>query len=77
MLTHQRLVQTLFGAAILAVLTMAVPSDGFGQANAMTAPPAENFKKVSTLVELPDFIPGLGTLYVGSGHASRRPIPGL
>jgi hypothetical protein len=26
--------------------------------------PPDNFKKVSTLVPLPDFIPGLGTLYV-------------
>jgi hypothetical protein len=28
-----------------------------------TAPPS-NYKKVSTLVSLPDFLPGLGTLYV-------------
>jgi hypothetical protein len=28
------------------------------------APPAGNYKKVSTLVALPDFVPGLGTLYV-------------
>jgi hypothetical protein len=28
-----------------------------------TAPPS-NYKKVSTLVSLPDFVPGLGTLYV-------------
>lgn len=28
------------------------------------APPPEPYKKVSTLVKLPDFIPGLGTLYV-------------
>ena len=29
-----------------------------------TAPPGENYKKVSDLVKLPDFLPGLGTLYV-------------
>jgi len=29
-----------------------------------TAPPSSNYKKVSTLVALPDFLPGLGTLYV-------------
>src|ERR1043166_6640712 len=29
-----------------------------------TAPPGGNYKKVSTLVALPDFVPGLGTLYV-------------
>jgi hypothetical protein len=28
------------------------------------APPGEPYKKVSTLVGLPDFMPGLGTLYV-------------
>lgn len=28
------------------------------------APPAGAYKKVSTLVALPDFVPGLGTLYV-------------
>lgn len=29
-----------------------------------TAPPGGEYKKVSTLVSLPDFIPGMGTLYV-------------
>ena len=29
-----------------------------------TAPPGGEYKKVSTLVSLPDFVPGLGTLYV-------------
>lgn len=28
------------------------------------APPGGDYKKVSTLVPLPDFIPGMGTLYV-------------
>jgi hypothetical protein len=31
---------------------------------AQQSTPPDNFKKVSTLVPLPDFIPGLGTLYV-------------
>ena len=30
----------------------------------MTAPPTGDYKKVSGLVALPDFIPGMGTLYV-------------
>jgi hypothetical protein len=30
----------------------------------VTAPPGGDYKKVSALVELPDFLPGLGTLYV-------------
>jgi hypothetical protein len=29
-----------------------------------TAPPGGDYKKVSSLVALPDFLPGLGTLYV-------------
>jgi hypothetical protein len=29
-----------------------------------TAPPGGAYRKVSTLVKLPDFLPGLGTLYV-------------
>lgn len=30
----------------------------------MMAPPPDNYKKVSSLVSLPDYLPGLGTLYV-------------
>ena len=29
-----------------------------------TAPPGGEYKKVSSLVKLPDFLPGIGTLYV-------------
>lgn len=36
-----------------------------GNANAQRkAPPGGEYKKVSELVKLPDFVPGLGTLYV-------------
>jgi hypothetical protein len=39
---------------------------GVGGATAQQmAPPGDQYKKVSTLVALPDFVPGLGTLYVG------------
>ena len=44
----------------LAVLTTIGYTSTMAQ---QTAPPA-NYKKVSTLVSLPDFLPGLGTLYV-------------
>src|SRR5262245_1537698 len=38
---------------------------GVGGATAQQmAPPGDQYKKVSTLVALPDFVPGLGTLYV-------------
>ena len=32
--------------------------------NVSKAPPGGAYKKVSTLVKLPDFLPGIGTLYV-------------
>jgi uncharacterized protein len=38
------------------------------------APPAGNYKKVSTLVALPDFIPGLGTLYVDPATLPAGPF---
>lgn len=44
-----------------------VLSLGASRSNAqspMTAPPGGEYKKVSSLVQLPDFIPGIGTLYV-------------
>jgi hypothetical protein len=39
-----------------------------------TAPPASNYKKVSTLVALPDFVPGLGTLYVDPATLPAGPF---
>jgi hypothetical protein len=39
-----------------------------------TAPPASSYKKVSTLVALPDFIPGLGTLYVDPATLPAGPF---
>src|SRR5687767_1070433 len=38
-----------------------------------TSPPA-SYKKVSTLVSLPDFIPGLGTLYVDPATLPAGPF---
>ena len=37
-------------------------------------PPGGNYKKVSTLVPLPDFIPGLGTLYVDPATLPAGPF---
>jgi hypothetical protein len=38
------------------------------------APPAGPYKKVSELVKLPDFIPGLGTLYVNPSTLPAGPF---
>jgi len=37
------------------------------------APPGAPYKKVSTLVKLPDFMPGLGTLYVDPATMPEGP----
>jgi hypothetical protein len=50
------------GFAVLALAVMlATPAIA---AQVSKAPPSGNFKKVSTLVKLPDFLPHLGQLYV-------------
>jgi hypothetical protein len=43
---------------------------------ATKAPPAEPYKQVSELVPLPDFIPGLGTLYVDPATLPAGPFLG-
>jgi hypothetical protein len=40
----------------------------------LQAPPGGKYKKVSTLVPLPDFIPGLGTLYVDPATLPAGPF---
>lgn len=50
----------LAGVALLAL--MAVPATAAG--NVSKAPPAAPYQQVSKLVKLPDFLPGIGTLYV-------------
>jgi hypothetical protein len=48
-------------AACAALLLSALPAVA---QNVEKAPPGGAYKKVSELVKLPDFLPGLGTLYV-------------
>ncbi len=49
-------------AAAFAVLMLAsIPAVA---QNIENTPPGGNYKKVSELVRLPDFLPGIGTLYV-------------
>jgi len=50
-------------AAFLAVGIVVAATSGTAWAQ-QTAPPGGSFQKVSALVALPDFLPGLGTLYV-------------
>ena len=58
------------GLAMAVFATVGCTSAVAGQ----KAPPASNYKKVSTLVALPDFVPGLGTLYVVSATLPAGPF---
>lgn len=50
-------------------------SAGYAAAADVTAgPPSDPYKKVSDLVQLPDFIPGLGTLYVDPATLPAGPF---
>ena len=48
--------------ALIALLALAAPALAAEKVD--KAPPGGSYKKVSELVKLPDFLPGLGTLYV-------------
>src|SRR5690606_4817326 len=50
---------------ISAALGLALASPTWAQAaNLTTSPPGEGYEQVSKLVKLPDFIPGMGQLFV-------------
>ncbi len=59
-------------AAGLAVSSPALAADMLDQ-----APPPAPFQKVSSLVKLPDFIPGIGDLYVDPSDFPGRTLPRL
>ena len=65
----------LFLGALGAVLGLCLLSTTPQTAAAQRkAPPDGAYKKVSTLVALPDFLPGLGTLYVGPATLPAGPF---
>ena len=59
----------------VALSLVVVAAVGCTSAMAQRTAPASNYKKVSTLVSLPDFIPGLGTLYVDPATPTELVIP--
>jgi hypothetical protein len=54
----------LRSALVVLGLAVVIGTAGAAWAADPATPPPANYKKVSTLVPLPEFIPGLGTLYV-------------
>ncbi|SEH59173.1 hypothetical protein [Paracoccus alkenifer] len=65
-----RSITSLAAALLLGALPAAA------QTAAETAPPEAPFAKVSELVTLPDFLPGLGTLYVDPASLPAGPFLG-
>lgn len=61
----------LAGAAVTLGACTAFAHD---EAALTEAPPAEPYQQVSALVPLPDFIPGLGTLYVDPANLPAGPF---
>ncbi|HKY99317.1 MAG TPA: hypothetical protein VJL35_15800 [Gemmatimonadaceae bacterium] len=61
--------------AIALGFSLAIASPGIVSAQAK-APPGGAYKEVSTLVPLPHFIPGLGTLYVDPATLPAGPFLG-
>lgn len=57
--------------AVLAGMLVAIPDVARAQQH---EPPGAAYKKVSTLVPLPDFIPGMGTLYVDPATLPAGPF---
>ena len=51
-------------SAVAAVALFALASLPACAQNVAKSPPGGDYKKVAELVKLPDFLPGLGTLYV-------------
>ncbi len=67
-----------FSGVILAFVILVFVSVGTARAkkpNVTTAPPAD-FKEVSSLVNLPSFVPGLGMLYVNPSTLPVGPFLG-
>lgn len=56
--------QAIVGTMVLALGLLMMAGSANPVAAQVVAPPGGTFQKVSGLVPLPDFIPGMGTLYV-------------
>lgn len=66
----------ILSASLLSGMLLAIPAGHAMAKNDVTTKPPANFKKVSQLVALPDFLPGLGTLYVDPKTLPAGPFLG-
>src|SRR3712207_6600948 len=61
----------LFCASVVIAAATSLAAPALAQE---TAPPGGNYKKVSDLVKLPEFLPGLGQLYVDPATLPAGPF---
>lgn len=66
----------LTAAAAAVALCLGASTVQAADASALNAPPAAPYKAVSSLVKLPDFIPGMGQLYVDPATLPAGPFLG-
>ncbi|MGB6242622.1 MAG: DUF5602 domain-containing protein [Castellaniella sp.] len=71
-----RTLLTATAAAAALALSLGASPVMAAQATVTTAPPAAPYKAVSSLVKLPDFIPGLGQLFVDPATLPAGPFLG-
>lgn len=67
-----KLTAATFGIALM----LAAPTLAAGEATLNAAPPPAPYAKVSDLVALPEFLPGLGTLFVDPASLPAGPFLG-
>src|SRR5690606_42093411 len=68
--------RTLLAAAAAVAVCFAVPVAMAGEPAVLKAPPGDSYKAVSSLVKLPDFIPGMGQLFVDPNTLPAGPFVG-
>lgn len=68
--------RTLLAAAAAVAVCFAVPVAMAGESAVLKAPPGNSYKAVSSLVKLPDFIPGMGQLFVDPNTLPAGPFLG-
>jgi hypothetical protein len=66
--------ETAMRTAVAAFAILALATLPAAAQNVAKAPPGGDYKKVSELVKLPDFLPGLGTLYVNPKTLPEGPF---
>ncbi|WP_040549520.1 DUF5602 domain-containing protein [Pusillimonas noertemannii] len=71
-----RPILTAVAAAAVLAFSLGVPGAMAAEPSVLNAPPPAPYKAVSSLVKLPDFIPGMGQLFVNADTLPAGPFLG-